>query len=289
MRYGIAIVVVCTILAGAAPATGQDIYGGASLSGVFAGETSLDETEELDGSAVVLRGHAGSRFDPGGDTTRIQLSSTYFGYVERKDRWSNVLDAEYSLQLSRDVTISIEGSAATNVLTLERRSTDQAGAVTRLRLEPGDHRIVLSGGTRRRWYDDSTARSWAPFLEAEYRYRLGSWHSIAFEGRQEWIDSDLNSLDYKRLSLSAFYTRPLSRDTRLRAGLTHRRWSWDDRFTPARERRHERLWLPQVRLTHEIGPDVELELDARRILRRSNDDRFDRVGTRLAATVRTLF
>jgi len=281
--------VVCAGVVGAAPAASQDGYGGVSLSGVYASETSLEDTEELDGSAMVARGYAGVRIDPDGDTTRIQLSGTYFGYFQRKDRWSNALEAEQMLRMGRDVTFSLEGSAASNVLTLEGRSTDQAGVVARLWVEPGDHRIMLGAGTRRRWYDVDAARSWAPFVEVEYRYRLGSWHSMEFEGRREWIDSDVNRLDYSRLALSVFYTRPLNRDTRLRMGLTHRRWSWEERFTLAGDRRRERLWLPQVRLTHEAGRDLDLELDARRVVRRSNDDRFDRVGTRLAATVRKTF
>ncbi len=284
-----AFVLVCTGLAGPAPAAGQDSYGGISLSGAYSSETSFPETEELDGSAFVARGYAGARLDSDRNTARIEFSSAYFGYFERKDRWSNALEVQQTLQLGPEVTFSVEGSAADNELTLERRSTDQAGVVARLQMETGEHRIMIGGGTRRRWYDESAARGWAPFVEVEYRYRLGSWHSIALEGRQEWIDSDLDRLDYSRLALSAFYTRPLSRDTRLRAGLTHRRWSWDQRFTPAGHRQHEQLWLPQVRLTHAINRDLELELDARRIIRRSNDDSFDRVGTRLAATVRKTF
>lgn len=289
LRIGIACVSACMCLAGAAPAAGQDGYGGISLSGVHSTESSVEETEELDGSAIVARGFGGIRFDPDGNTTRIQLASSYFAYFERDDRWSTALEVEQALKLGRNATFILEGSAASNVLTLERRSTDQAGFAARLRMEPGDHRIILGAGTRRRWYDDSAARSWAPFVEAEYRYRLGSWHFIQLEARKEWIDSDVNRLDYHRLAVSAFYTRPLNRGTRIRAGVTHRRWSWGERFTPAGEKRRDRLWLPQLRLSHEVGGDIELELDARRVVRRSNDDGFDRVGSRIAATVRKTF
>lgn len=280
------------LLAGAAvpgTAAAQEAYGGASMSGIYSTESSLTETEELDGSALVARGYAGVRFDPDGNTTRLQAASNYFGYFERKDRWSNAVEAEQSLRLGRGTTFSVEGSAATNVLTLERRSTDQAGVAGRLRTEFGNHRLTFGAGTRRRWYDDSDARSWAPFAEAEYRYRIGSWHSVELEGRIERVNSNVDTFDYDRLAVSAFYTRPLARRTRVRAGLTHRRWTWDERFTPGGDQRRERLWLPQLRLTHDLGRDFDLELDARRVIRRSNDDNLDRTGTRLAATVRKSF
>lgn len=296
MKKGLFIVIVPVasllfMTGSAAPAAAgtQEPYAGMSLSGIYSTETSLADTEELDGSALVARAYAGVRLNPRANTTRLQAATNYFAYFERKDRWSNAVEAEQVLRLGRNVSFSIEGSAATNVLTLERRSTDQAGLAARLRVEPGDHRVLIGAGTRRRWYDDSDARSWAPFIEAEYRYRIGSWHSIELEGRIERVNSNVDTFDYDRLAVSAYYTRPLARRTRVRAGITHRRWTWDERFTPTGDERRERLWLPQLRLTHELGGDLDLELDARRVIRRSNDDNFDRTGTRLAATVRKTF
>lgn len=275
-------------VAGAAAAAPEP-YGEISLGGTYSSESSVDETDDLDGSAIVARTSVGVRLDPTGDTTRIQGSSNYFGYFDREDRWSNGLEVEQFLRLSKDVLFSLEGSAVTNVLTLESRSADQTGLAARLRIEPGNHRVTLGAGTRRRWYDQSDSRAWAPFVEAEYRYRLGSWHSLEVESRAERVNSSLATLDYKRLSLSAFYTRPLGRQTRLRAGLTHRRWTWGARFAAGGEQRRERLWLPQIRLTQKFRRDFELEIDARRVIRRSNDERFDREGSRLAATVRKSF
>lgn len=287
MRFCSVLIIVLSTAAG--PALAQDHYGGVSLSGVYSSETSLTDSEELDGSALVARGYAGVRFNPRGNTTRLQAATNYYNYFDRENRWSNAVEAEQGLRLGKDAILSVEAAAASNVLTLERRSTDQTGVAARLRFEPGDHRFTLGAGTRRRWYDDSTARSWAPFAEAEYRYRLGSWHSVELEGRVETVNSDDDRFDYDRIALSTFYTRPLGRNTRIRAGLTHRRWTWEDRLTLAGDKRRERLWLPQLRLTQDLARHVELELDARRVIRRSNDDRFDREGSRLAATVRKSF
>lgn len=280
---------VLLLAATASPAAAYDPYGGVSLSGIYSSETSLEDTEELDGSAVVARGYAGVRFNPKANITRLQVSSSYYSYLDRENRWSNAVEAEQLVRLGKGTSFSVEASGATNVLTLERRSTDQAGLAARLRVEPGDHRFTIAAGTRRRWYDDSRARSWAPFVEAEYRYRLGSWHSLEVEGRVERVNGDVAMFNYDRVVVSSYYTRPLAPNTRVRLGLTHRRWSWEDRFTLAGDRRRERLWLPQVRLTHELDRNLDLELDARRVIRRSNDDRFDREGTRLAATLRKAF
>ena len=281
-------ILLAALLAGPAWAA-PDPYGGVSLSGIYAEDEPRGEDEELDGSALVARGFVGVRLDPDRNTTRLQASSSYYGYLDRKDRWSNAAEAEQQLRLGQDFALSIEGSGATNLLTLERRSTDQAGIATRLRFEPGDHRLTVGAGSRRRWYDGSNARSWAPFAEVEYRYRLGSWHAIEIEARTERINSTLDTLDYSRNAFSAYYLRPLGRNTRVRFGLTHRRWTWDQRFAPDGERRRERLWLPQIRLTQELGRDLDLELDARRVIRRSNDDRLEREGSRVAATLRKTF
>lgn len=283
------LTVLSCAVAAAPAAAASDPYGGVSLSGVYSSETALAESEELDGSALVARGYAGVRLNTGAGVTRLQAASSYYGYFNRDDRWSNALEAEQVIRLGDKVSFSVEAAAASNVLTLERRSTDQAGFAARLQVEPGNHRFTIGAGTRRRWYDDSAARSWAPFVEAQYRYRLGSWHSLELEGQVERINSDFDQLDYNRLAVSAFYTRPLRRGTRVRVGLTHRRWGWDERFTPEGARREERLWLPQIRLTQELEGDLRFELDARRVIRRSNDDRFDRTGSRIAATVRKTF
>lgn len=259
------------------------------MSGIYSNDSRSGEDEELDGSALVARGYAGIRLNPDGNSTRLQGSSSYFAYLDRDDRWSNAVEGEQMLRLGPNLTLGVEASAATNLLTLERRSTDQTGLSARLRFEPGDHRVTVGAGNRRRWYDKSSVRSWAPFVEAEYRYRIGSWHSIEVEGRTERVNSDVDTLDYNRQAISAYYLRPLGRDTRVRLGLTHRRWTWQERFTLTGDRRRERLWLPQVRLTHELGRDFEIELDARRVIRRSNDARLEREGNRLAATLRKTF
>jgi hypothetical protein len=46
---------------------------------------------------------------------------------------------------------------------------------------------------------------------------------------------------------------------------------------------------PQLRLIHAFSPATDIELDYRRVFRRSNDDSRDRNGNRLALSLRTTF
>jgi hypothetical protein len=284
-----ALVALCLASAANAGPTGAEPFGRIALSGIYASETSQADDEELDGSALVARGDFGVRVNPRGNVTRLQATSNYYRYFSRKDRWSNGLEAEQTFRFGKGVIISLEGAATSNVLTLESRSTDQVRLGGQVSAESGNHRFTAGAGTRRRWYDQSAATSWAPFGDLAYRYRFGSWHLLELEARAEAVNSQLDTLDYKRLVLSAFYTRPLNDATRIRAGMTHRRWSWDERLTPSGDRRRERLWLPQLRLTREFGDHFQLDLDYRRIIRQSNDPSFDRKGNRFAATVRKDF
>ncbi len=275
----------------AAPVSGQsDVYGGASVSGIYSSSSGLVFDEDSDGSAIVGRGYAGVRWRPDGDTTRLQGSSTYYAYLSgRKDRWSNAIEAEQSIVVGKGVALSVEGSAATNISTLEARSVDQLAAITRLTAETGDHRFIIGAGVRRRSYDGSDARSWSPLAEVDYRYRLGRYRYLDLDARYERTDSDLDIDDYRRLSLAAYYTHPIGRDTRVRAGIAHRRWRWDERLTLSGADQRDQLWLQQARMTHSISDRFDLEADYRRIIRRSNNDALDRNGHRLAATVRARF
>jgi len=283
--------VVLLAMASAADAAPKktEAFGRASLTGVHSSQTGQTDDEELDGSALVARGDIGVRLDPRGNTSRLQVTSSYYGYFDRNDRWSNGVEAEQLFRLRKGLTIGVEGAAVTNVLTLESRSADQVRLGAQATVESGNHRYSVSAGTRRRWYDGSSATSWAPFAEIGYRYRFGSWHFLDLDARAERVNSDRGSLDYKRLAVSGYYTRPFDRHTRVRLGLTQRSWTWDERRTATGDRRRERLWLPQVRLTHDVTSRLSLDLDYRRIIRRSNDPAFSRDGSRLAATLRTDF
>lgn len=266
-----------------------EVYGGYSVGGLYSSDAARTVDEELDGSAVLGRIYVGASFDAEGDETRFEASSGYYAYLDRENRWTNRVEAEQMIGLGKDFKIFVEAAGATNLVTLERRGTDQAGAGAGLEFERGDHRVSVAGALRRRWYEGGSASSWAPRIEAAYRYRIGSWHSAQFEAASDWVNSDLERLNYGRLQLGGYYTRPLARRTRVRAGLVHRRWTWDARLTPEGEERRERLWIPQIRLTHRLPDNMNIDLDYRHVIRTSNDEQFDRSGNRVSLTFRNAF
>lgn len=284
-----AMAIVLSLGAGSQVHAEPETYGGYSIAGVYSSDAARTTDEELDGSAVVGRAYAGVSFDSGGNETQVQVSSGYYAYFTREDRWTNRLEATQIFEVSDTVQLFAQAAGATNLVTLERRGTDQAGLEAGIRLEKGDHRATLSGAMRRRWYDDGDARSWSPRIGAEYRYRIGSWHSVEVGAFSESVDSDLDTLNYERLQFAGYYTRPVADRTRLRAGLLHRRWEWDGRFAPDGANRRERLWIPQLRLTHRLRDEMSVDLDYRHVIRRSNDERFDRSGNRVAVTFRNSF
>jgi hypothetical protein len=286
----IALVVAASVVATARPAAAApDFYGAYSLGAIYSGDAAQTVDEELDASAAIGRIYGGLRLNPEEDETRIELSTGYFGYLTRDDRWTNRIEVEQTLKLGESASLSMEVSGATNIITLERRGADQAGVAGSLRLDSGNHRMTFAAAGRRRWYDADNATSWASQVGAAYRYRIGSWHSAELRATIDRVDSNLDTLDYERLQLVAYYTRPLAKRTRARAGLAHRRWTWGNRLAPDGSERSERLWVPQIRLTHRLAGAAGVELDYRYVIRRSNDDRFDRDGHRLAITFRNAF
>lgn len=273
-----------------APAAAQDFYGGASASLIYSESDELLEVDEIiDSSALVGRAFAGARWNPDGDTSRIQVSSSLFNYFERRDRWSNAVEAEQQVRLGKATRLGLEVSAASNIATLERRSTDQLAGSARLVTEAGAHRFGLTAALRRRSYDDSSARSWSPLAEADYRYRFGRYNYLDLEARQEAVDSESELFDYRRTSLAAYYTHPLARDTRVRVGAAGRWWQWDARLTPGGERQRDRVFVPQIRLTHALSRALDIEVDYRHVSRRSNNALLERNGNRVAATARVQF
>lgn len=284
---------VAATLCVAVPAGAEsDVYGGGSITGVHSTSRAFLDDEELDASGFVGRGYAGVRWGPAASRSRVEASSSYYAYTResREDRWSNSVEAEQRFRLGEKWTIGIEGRAASNLTTLERGSVDQLTGLAHLFFQPNrDHQLRLTGALRRRYYDGTDARSYSPMLEADYRYRLGRYNYVDLDARQEWVDSGTDIFDYDRLSVGAYYTHPFGRRTRMRAGIVHRRWSWDQRFADGGERRRDQLFLPQLRVTQELTDSINAEFDYRRLIRRSNDDALDRDGNRFAATVRARF
>lgn len=283
----ITIAAVCVFIA--SPVEAQtEVYGGYAIEAIYSADAAQTLDEDLDGSAIVGRVSGGVRFGPERDTIRVEASSNYYSYFSRKDRWANSIEAEKTFTLSDNTQLFIEAAGANNLITLERRDTDQVSLGGRVRFDKGVHRATIGTALRKRWYNDG-ANAWSPTLRGDYRYRIGSWHFVEFRAVADQVNSNIDRLNYDRLEVASFYTRPFNRTTRLRAGVTHRRWTWDSRFALDGQNRRDRLWIPQLRVVHDLTRNADINLEYRHVIRRSNDNDFDRSGNRISISFRNSF
>lgn len=247
------------ITAVVAPVQGQDrrfqgepsteLRAEVSASAVIASDRGDDE--EADRSGAILRGEIDYEHDLGGSEIRLSYDTGVYLYRDddRPDRWSNRVALAYAFTPVEDVELSTRLSYASNLATLEFRSTDQAEILGMAEYSPGDHRLRLFGGWRWRDYDDQAdSEGSGAFFGGEYRYRLARSRFLTAELRFEDIDSDNPSRGYHRTILEAFYQHPLGTGTRLRLGATARWWEYDGRFVDGERRRDS-----------SVGPELDLQ------------------------------
>lgn len=279
----------------ATTAAAQDYLGSVSASGVYAqGAKLLDDEEDNNRSAIILRGDVGARWAWSDSTTRLTLSSNYFNYTDegRKDRWNNEVELAHEISLSKTVTLNLRAAAGTNYSTLEYRSADQLILGAEVFYRPRrEHRFGARAEYRHREYDNPTgAGGDAPFAEVSYRYQPSNVHRFDVEARYEWVDADLPAFDYDRQRLTAFYTRSFGRENRLRLGAALQNWEYDTRqVSGGGERLHSWRIQPQARFIRTLANDVSVEAEYRRDFRRSNDSTQEEDGNRFSLTLRKRF
>lgn len=277
------------------PAAAQDYYGSLSASGIYAdGSKLLDDQEDSNRSALVLRGQGGARWVHGDSATQVAVSSNYYKYLDRgrRDRWNNEVSLDHEISLSETVKLSLLAAAGTDYSTLEYRSADQIALGAAILYRPSrQHRFGFAAEYRHREYDDRANSSGsAPYAEATYRYQPDNLHRFDFDARYEWVNTNNASFDYERQRLGGYYTRTFGRVNRLRLGAVVQNWEFDSRLvTGGGERLHSWRVQPQVRFTHAFANETTVEVDYRRDFRRSNDSTREEDGNRLSLTVRKVF
>jgi hypothetical protein len=270
-------------------AASPELYGTASLRVAHRSSQIELTDEEVHSTGIVPRLTGGIRFGDRPTRTQIQVTTAYYENFDqdRKNRWYKSLSLSQQLPVAEGLALNLRLAGSLNSATLESRSVDQLAANAELEWRPSRvDRITVSSALRRRYYDASSRSSWAPYFGVEYRRRVGNRKYLSFDARKEWIDADGASLDYERLLTGVSYSQPIAKSTSVRLGVDHRRWTWDGRFTATGENRRDSLLMPRIRLRHDISRHTELDVEFRRLIRRSNDDRFDREGNRIAATLR---
>ena len=251
----------------------SDLSGEVSASAVFASDRGEDE-DEAARSGFILRGELDYEHEAGPGEIRLSYDSAVYLYHDddRPDRWSNRIALAYALELADDLEFSTRLSYASNLATLEFRSTDQTEAMAMVEYSPGDHRLRLLGGWRWRDYDDdASSEGSGSFVGAEYRYRLAEDRFLTTGLRFEDIDSADPRRGYHRTVAQAFYQHPLGEDTRLRVGGTARWWKYDNRLAPDGRRRRDSAITPEIDVLHNFKSGLLLRGRLQYGLRDSND------------------
>ena len=287
MRRVIASAVLVGAVAACPARAEPDGFARAFVSAVWAEDSALLDDEDFDSSALIAGLSGGWEYSK--SKTRLQLSSTVVDYTDggRDDRWNNELRLGQELELSDDVDFDGQLVLATEVQTLEFRNADQATLQGRLTWRPSAaDRLRLYAAYRTRSYDDAAATNAdAPYFGVEWRRRVDRGAYFELEARHEEVDADRASFDYRRTSLTASYSRTFDDKTRGRAVLGYRTWTYDNRLTPAGRSREDWSLAPELELRRALTAAVDLELNVRHVIRRSNDDRFERDGNRVAVSL----
>lgn len=276
-------------------ALAQDYFGSLSASGVYAdGSKLLDDEEDANRSALILRGQGGAGWMRGDSATRVTFSSNYYQYLDsgRRDRWNNEVELTHEISLSKTVDLNLTAAVGSNYSTLEYRSADEASLAAEVLYRPSrQHRFGFAAGYRHREYDDPTGASGeAPYAEATYRYQPNNRHRFDVDTRLEWVDTDNPAFDYERQRLGGFYTRTFNPANRLRVGLVVQNWEYDTRLASgSSDRLHSWRVQPQIRYTRTLAHETTVEVDYRGDLRRSNDPAREENGNRLSLTLRRRF
>ena len=179
-----------------------------------------------------------------------------------------------------------------DLVTAESSDSDEIQGSVRVSYEPvREHRFRVRGSWREREYDNGAAPQTSgegPRVDAQYRHRFGRYHYLTFDLRAESIESDDPRRGYERESAKVSYTQPITPDLRVRPAIEVLRTRFDERLTPAGERRKDTLVAPEVEVLW--WPDRwRIEAEAKYIFSDSNQPTREREGYRLTLTVGYVF
>ncbi|APE27268.1 hypothetical protein BMF35_a0439 [Aurantiacibacter gangjinensis] len=268
--------------------------------GIVSAESS-DREEELivNGDGGFLRAQAGVEFGNHDTQIRFEADRIFverFGSATGRDSFDrDRLTVSLDQKLGEDFEVQLRARAYDDLVTIESADTDERQAALRLEYEPVlDHRARVQVTWRDREYDDgqgpdgssSQGDGWR--VDGEYRHRIGRYHYVNFDLRAEEINSDNPLRSYTRESASVSYTRPITRDLRVRPALEVRHTRFEGRITPSGDPREDTQIVPEVELLYWPG-DWRIEAEAKYIFSASNDPVRDRQGYRLSLTVGYVF
>ncbi|NVE95192.1 hypothetical protein [Altererythrobacter lutimaris] len=263
--------------------------------GVVSAETATrDEQIVVNGDALTFRGQVG--LDLEDENTRFRLEADRIEVVRlgegrrdtNRDRITMLVDQEFG----DDWEVQVRGRYYDDLVTAESSDTDEIQGSVRVTYEPvRAHRLRVRGTWREREYDnraDPQTTGSGLRVDVGYRHRIDRYHYINFDLRAESIDSADPECGYSRESAKVSYTRPITRDLRIRPALEVLETRFDGRLTPDGDRRKDRLIVPELEL-HWWPKRWRVEAEAKYIFSDSNLATRQREGYRLTLTVGYVF
>ncbi len=263
--------------------------------GVVSAETATrDEQIVVNGDAFTFRGQVG--LDLEDENTRFRLEADRIEVVRlgegRRDSNRDRISVFVEQEFDDDWEVQVRGRYYDDLVTAESSDTDEIQGSVRVTYEPvRAHRLRVRGTWREREYDngaDPQTKGSGPRVDVGYRHRIERYHYINFDLRAESINSDDPRRGYNRQSAKIAYTRPITRDIRVRPALEVLETQFDGRLTPDGERRKDRLIVPELEL-HWWPDRWRVEAEAKYIFSDSNLATREREGYRLTLTVGYVF
>ncbi len=267
----------------------QDIEwsGEVTTSAIRAGITPPET--EYGGAGYQINGTIAAQRDIGNGQLRLEYGSGYRFYDNetRSDQWRNRFSGRYRLKIDKDVFLAVSSHYATNLSTVESRSSDQTEIMAMAEYSPGNHRFRAYGGWRWRDYDDNLSSNGnGPVAEIDYRYKFGRSNFLNADIRHEDIESTTARLGYRRTRARAFYTHPLGSDWQIKLGSSLYWLEFDNRLSDGSGSpiRKDFVITPEVELVFDISKALFLEARTQYLFRDSNDPDYDIDSHRVSLT-----
>lgn len=298
-KLGIAAMVAVAVIAAASPAEAKKkkrtrvsletktalFYGSRRSGGGFSdfGDTLRSGWEAGAGLSV--------DHDMGPTRLSLDVSSTKVDYFSDKyrDRWSNSIGAGVTQKVSKDVSVSVRGAYATQLIGLEYDKFNQAQIRSMLSIDKGPSRFRVGAGYRWRTYADGIdSDGEGIILDADYRYRFGNGNYAMLDFGYDQINADVVRRDYKRFTITPSYGFRLGEKTDLTLSTRWRTWTYDNRLVGTSKRKDSSI-QPMVEVTHQFAKDWYVDAGAGYRWRWSNEPGGDERGPRLQIGIRKRF
>ncbi len=257
---------------------------------VSAETTTRDSDLVVDGEAISVRGQVGLAF--GNDTSRLRIEADRIEVFrldsDRRDISRDRLTATAATDVTRTLEVQLQARRYDDLVTVESADADEWQGSARVSFEPTrKHRFRAAATWRDRQYDNGAAPATTgngPRVDAQYRRRFGPYHYLAFDLRAENIRSDDPARGFERESAGVAYTRPLTKDLRVRPAIDVIKTRFDGRLADTGALRRDRQIVPEVELLWWPGK-WRIEAEAKYVFFNSNETTREREGYRLTLSV----